>query len=178
MKKTKRMTITLYNVNEKILYNPYSLEQEFHYGVQRYIKARAALEPTGTIIDMHIISQEPLDEDRFMAAVSSFVEQEKALLRKKEKETLRMLFGLLAFGSIFIVLSLTLMERFEVLKYSLLPVMGSLALSRATAILVIDIPTIRTQKLMLNAIEKNSRITFEYQSDTEVCQGQNSPKTE
>ena len=76
-----------------------------------------------------------------------------------------MLIGLLAFGSIFLMVSLALQQRFEVLKYSLLPIMGSLALSKATGILLIDMPTIRAQRWMLNELEKKNMITFEYDSD-------------
>ena len=84
---------------------------------------------------------------------------------KIEKDTIRMFIGLLVVGSIFLVVSLALQQRFEVLKYSLLPIMGSLALSKATGILLIDMPTIKAQRWMLNKLGKKNLITFEYDSD-------------
>ena len=73
-----------------------------------------------------------------------------------------MLVGLLILGSVFIVLSIALQKQFEVLKYSLLPIMGSLALSKATGTLIIDMPTVRAQRMMISEMEKHNVITFEY----------------
>ena len=70
--------------------------------------------------------------------------------------------GLLILGSILIVLSLALEKHVEVLKYSLLPVMGSLALSRAAGILVLKMPTNTKSEKLIREMEENSVITFEY----------------
>ena len=168
MDNRQRTTITLIVNNEERLYAPLSPEPEFDYKTQMYIKTKAAEEDMKSTIDMHVVSREPLNEDRFRTAVSNFVKQERALLRRTEKETLRTFIGLLAFASIFIMLSVALQQRFEVLKYSLLPFMGTLSLSRAARILLLEMPTMNAKEWMLNELEKNSKITFEYESDKEL----------
>ena len=78
-----------------------------------------------------------------------------------------MLIGLLVFGSVMIVVSLALVNRFDLLKYSLLPILGSLALSRAVRIMIIEMPVIRAQRWMINEMEKNNMISFKYDTEPE-----------
>ena len=168
MDQTERTKITIIVNDEDTLYSSFSPEPEFSDKVQLYIKSKAAVEDMEHSINLHVLSRVPLDEDRFRTAVSNWIRQERALFRKIEKETIRMLIGLLVFGSIFIILSLALEKRIGVLKYTLIPILGSLALSRATGILIVDMPTIKAQRWMLNGLEKNNMITFEYDSDKEL----------
>ena len=159
---TEQEIIQLVVSEEQILYTPFSPEAELNSLVKDYIKSKAIVEDARESFGLNVISQETLDEERFRTAVSNWIKEEKAFFRIKEKETLRTFVGLLVFGSIFIILSLALQKKFEVLKYSLLPILGSLALSKATGILIIDIPTIKAQRRMINEMEKKSVITFEY----------------
>lgn len=162
MDRIKHNNIRLVVNEEHSLYMPYAPDAEFNYPVKEYIRSKSTIEDPGQSIDLTVISRETLDEERFRTAVSNWIREEKALFRVKEKETIRTLVGLLVFGSIFIMFSIALQKRFEVLKYSLLPVLGSLALSKATGILIIDMPTIRAQRKMISDLEKKSVITFEY----------------
>ena len=113
-------------------------------------------------IDMTVISREPMDEERFRSAVANWIRDEKAAFTRKEKETRISLIGGLFFGSLLLIVSIFMEQRIEVLKYSLLPIMGSLALGSAASTLVVDIPTIRVERWFFKEIEKNSVITFEY----------------
>ena len=148
--------------DEKELYSPFSPEAEFNDAVKNYIRSKSADDDPGKSISLTVFSQEPLDEERFRAATSNWIKEEKAAFKRKEKETLRMLIGLLIFGSAFLLLSVTLQQRFEVLKYSLLPIFGSLSLSKAAGLLIIDMPTLRTQSRLIEEMEKRSVTTFEY----------------
>ena len=162
MDNIKQNDIRLVVSDEKTLYTPFDPEPEFNSSVKEYIRSKAAVENTGQNINLTVISRQPLDEERFRTAVSNWIIEEKALFRKKENETIRMLVGMLIIGSLFFILSLALQKRFEVLKYSLLPILGSLALSKAAGILLLDMPTVRAQRWMLGEMEKQSVITFEY----------------
>ena len=82
-----------------------------------------------------------------------------------------------------LLLCLTLEKTIDVLQYSLMPIMGSLALSKATGILVIDIPVIHAQRWILNEMNKYNVIKFEYGSDhndlsCEADQGRQEPEKE
>ena len=107
-------------------------------------------------------ARKTIDEERFRSAVSNWIRDEKESFNKREKETRISLIGGLVFGSLLLILSIVMEQRVEVLKYSLLPIMGSLALSKAASVLVVDVPTIRVERWFFTEIEKNSVITFEY----------------
>lgn len=171
MEITEQMDIRLVVSDEQTLYNPFNPEVEFGRDVKSYIQSKAATGDPGQSISLTVISREALDEDRFRAAVANWITEERALFRRKEKETKRMLAGLLVIGSILFVLSLALQKQFEVLKYSLLPILGSLALSKAAGILIIDMPTVRSQRWMLDEMERNNVITFEYIDEETVSPG-------
>ena len=111
---------------------------------------------------MTVISREPIDEERFRSAVSNWTRNEKALFRTHEKKTIRTLIGMLIFGSIMLVLTLSLQKQIVELKYSLMPIMGTLALNNAVAIIIKDMPDISVKKWILNEMEKHNVITFEY----------------
>lgn len=160
--RNEQTNIRLVVSDEQTLYTPFNPDAEFSWPVKSYIQSKAAIGNPRHSINLTVISREPLDEDRFRAAVANWVGEEKALFRKKEKETKRSLAGLLVIGSALFMLSLALQTQFEVLKYSLLPILGSLALSKAAGILLLDMPTVRAQRWLIDEMERKCEITFEY----------------
>lgn len=159
-------SISLVVDNEQDLYTPLSPDPEFNFAVKQYLKTKAADVDDSQNIKMTVLSKKPIDEEKFRSAVSNFIQDEKRVLKIEEKDTIRMLIGLLVFGSVFILLSLSLEKMIDVLKYSLMPIMGSLALSRAVHILIMELPTIHARKWIINGLEKNSVIIFKYDQET------------
>ena len=166
MESNERTEIKLVLKNEQELYSDLDPEDDFRESVKMYIRSKAAAADNNNI-RLTVISKEPLDEDKFRSAVSNWTRDEKTLFKKTEKDTLKMLIGLLVFGSVMIVVSLALVNRFDLLKYSLLPILGSLALSRAVRIMIIEMPVIRAQRWMINEMEKNNMISFKYDTEPE-----------
>ena len=148
--------------DERLLYTPFSPDDEFNESVKRYIKGKLAGGTHNRSIRLTVISQERLDEERFRRAVSNWINEEKTMLAYKNSDSVRTLAGLLAVGSVLIMLCLALQKHISVLTYSLLPVMGSLSLSRAGALLLIELPTNRAIKWMFNEVELNNDIVFRY----------------
>ena len=71
-----------------------------------------------------------------------------------------MLIGMLAVASALIFLSIFMQTRIEVLKYTIIPVLGSVALGRATGICITELPINRAKRQMIDQIEQNSTIEF------------------
>ncbi len=151
--------------DEQALYSSFSAEDEFSESVKSYIRSKAASKDIRQSISLTVIARKPIDEGRFRSSVANWISGEKAFFSKNEKDTSRMLIGELVFGSIMIILSLTLQKQFEVLQYSLLPIMGSLALSSAAKTLIMELPMNLAKKRMLKELESESVITFEYDHD-------------
>ena len=148
--------------DEKSLYTNFSPEAEFDHDVKEYIKSKIAGEEDNKSVQLTVVSQAPLDEEKFRSAVSNWISDEKKVLRQSEKNTTRLFFGLLVFGSIMILLSSVLVSRFTVLQNTLIPIMGSVSLTRAVRTLIIDVPKVRAQKWIFKEMEKNNVVSFEY----------------
>jgi hypothetical protein len=160
MKQREPMNIRLVVDDEQTLYSPFSPEAEFNEPVQKYLRGKLAGMDYHQSISLTVISREPINEDRFRSAVSDWINDEKAMFRKNEKDNLHLLIALLVFGSILITLSVALEKRFEILQYTLFPIMGTLALSKAAGKLLIDMPISVAKKRILDQLEKNNIITF------------------
>lgn len=138
MHHVEQTNIILVVEDEKSLYTNFSPAAEFSHDVKDYIKSKIAGEEDNKRIRLTVVSQEPLDEEKIRSAVSAWIRDEKRVLRQSEKNTMRLFFGLLVFGSIMILLSSFLVSRFTVLQNTLIPIMGSVSLTRAVRTLPED----------------------------------------
>lgn len=162
MDNTEHKGIRLVVEDEKSLYSAFSPEDEFDEPVKAYIRSKMTDGGYRQRADMTVMAQRPIDEERFRSAVSNWIKEERASFRKREKDTLIRLIGSLIFGSLLIVMSIIGEKQYDVIKYSLMPIMGSLALGEAGSILITDVPVIRIERWFFKEIEKNSVIRFEY----------------
>lgn len=161
----EKKNISIVVENEQELYTLLSPEDEFNDSVKSYIRSKITGGGMKRYVGLTVISRTPIDEDRFRSAVAHWARDEKEALGSDRKEKLRLLIGLLVFGSILVVFSIKLQQKYEVARYSLVPIMGSLSLSRATGILIIDLPILSSQIKAFNRVERGSEVTFEYRSD-------------
>lgn len=162
MDKTEKKNVRLVVDDEQALYTSFSPDNEFTDEVKNYIRAKLVGKALHQSIQLTVMSRGPLDEERFLSAVSCWVRDEKAKLQNSRRDMMRMLTVLLTLGSVLIIVSLVLQQRYEVLKYSLVPIFGSLCLSKAAGIMLLDLPTNDAHKKLLNEMEQESVTTFEY----------------
>ena len=153
--------ITLLVNEEKDLYTPFSPEAEFRSDVKSYIRSKVANSDYNSNINLKVICSAPIDEERFRSAVASWINEEKIVSRQESKITNRTLMGMLVIASIFIILSLYMSKRFDVLSYTIIPVLGSVALGRAAGIIIVDLPTNKAKQVLLDELGVKSAIVFE-----------------
>ena len=172
MSQTQQTHIKLVVTDEQELYNSFSPDNEFDESVKSYIKSKIVDQSTLKSLRLTVISQDPIDEERFRSATASWIRDEKASFRQEDKSTYLTLLGALIFGSIMLLMCIYLEKTIDVLQYSLMPIMGSLALGKAAGILVEDLPMIKARKWIFEEIEHNNVITFEYgkKNDTISCE--------
>lgn len=151
--------------DEEALYTKLSPEDEFNDSVKSYIRAKITGRGFNRYTGLTVISRKPIDEDRFRSAVSNWVRDEEDVFKSDRYEKVCLLIGLLLFGSALVVFGIKLQDKYEVARYSLVPIMGSLSLSRATGILVIDLPLLSSKIKLLKRVENGSMITFECHPD-------------
>ena len=160
--------ISLVVDNEQDLYTPLNPEAEFNWTVKQYVKSKAADIDDHQNIQLTVIAKVPLDEEIFRSAVSSLINEEKTILAAGWKEAYRMFIGLLCFGTALLLLTLFFEKMVDVLQYSLMPIMSSLALGRAVRILIIEMPIIRAKRRIIDELEKNNVIIFKYDHANEI----------
>ena len=163
MKENKPVNIKIKVDDEETLYTPFTPDPDLNYHIKAYIKTKSAGIDYKSTIALTVISKSHIDEDKFMTAIANWISDEKAIFRRTEKDTKKMLFGMLIFGSIMFVLSLFLVDQNDLLKYSILPLIGSFALGRAVRIMIMELPMIHAQKWLLNEMGKTSIVNFEYE---------------
>lgn len=166
MEDTEQANITLVVRNEEELYTSYSPVPEFNYSVMGYIRSKIGEAAEEGNMSLTVISKEPLDEERFWTAARNWIKDEKRLFKMEQKNNLRTLIGLLVVGSILIIASISLQQFNELLRYTLLPVMGSLALSRSARILILEMPVVNAKQKIIKQIEQSNKIIFKYGDDT------------
>ena len=140
--------------NEQDLYTPLSPESEFRQEVKDYIRKKAACADYNNNFRLRVICSSPVDEQKFRAAVASWAREEKISFSQESKATNRLLVGMLVIASVFIILSL--------FSYTIVPVLGSVALGRAAGIFLSDLPINTAKQRLIDEWEKKSIIVFEY----------------
>ena len=139
--------------DEEALYTKLSPEDEFNDSIKSYIRAKISGRGFNRYTGLTVISRKPIDEDRFRSAVSNWVRDEEDVFKSDRYEKVCLMIGLLLFGSALVVFGIKLQDKYEVARYSLVPIMGSLSLSRATGILVIDLPLLSSKIKLLKRVE-------------------------
>ena len=148
--------------NEQDLYTPLSPESEFRQEVKDYIRKKAACADYNNNFRLRVICSSPVDEQKFRADVASWAREEKISFSQESKATNRLLIGMLVIASVFIILSLYLAKYLSVLSYTIVPVLGSVALGRAAGIFLSDLPINTAKQRLIDEWEKKSIIVFEY----------------
>ena len=159
LKETNYVEIVVNDEND--LYTPLSPDNEFEQGVRSYIKSKIALIGYDHNIGLKVISPAPIDEERFRSAVKNWIRDEKISMEQALRESNRIMFGMLVIASVFIILSLVLSKYISVLSYTIIPVLGSVALGRAAGIFITEMPVIKAKQKMADELEMNSPVIFE-----------------
>ncbi len=152
--------IRLYAENEAVLYAPFAPE-EFNDKVKGHLRTKVTGKDFNNSVRLVVTSPGPLDEDRFHKAVENWIRDEKAMFMQEEKRTARLMRGMLIIGSVLIVLSLFLEGYAESFSYSLIPIMGSVALGRVASTCIIDWPVIKAKRKLIDEISQASTVVFE-----------------
>ena len=145
---------------EEDLYTPFSPDSELNDDVKNYIKSKIIPAGYQNNFTLTVIYSDAIDEDRFRAAVSNWIKDEKEIFRQKAEASRRLLIGLFVIASIFIIANLAMVKTFNVLSYTIIPVMGTVALWKAADICITELPIINVKRKLLREMENNNNIVF------------------
>lgn len=147
--------------DEKSLYVPYSPDSEFNEGIKSYIRLKTTEAKMDHSIRLIVMSPFAMNEEKFRTAIRNWVKDEKILFEREAKISRQMMIAMLVIASLFIVLSMYLSKYDNVFSYTIIPVLGSVALGRAAGMCVTEFPVNAAKKHFLNEVEKTSTVVFE-----------------
>ncbi len=111
-------------------------------------------------IELKIISEKPLDQNRCKKNIKSYVENELNLLSRQKKRSLVKQIWLLALGMFFIALWIFLESITESVIATVVCIVGWFAVWEAANIWLVESPEMRIEKLRLQKMQK-TEIKFE-----------------
>lgn len=159
-KNTNIRNINILVKDEEELYNSLSPDNEFNMNLKLYLRSKCTNMKLSDSISLTVLHSDPIDEGRFREAVTHWIEEEKAVFKQESSISNHLLVGMLVIASVFIILSLSLQKRFDVLSYTIIPVLGSVALGRAAGIFIVDMPINNAKKQLLSKLEQKNIIVF------------------
>ena len=140
-------TIKLQIEKESDLYNPFDPEGEMLSGdVKDYILERMHAGQRARDIEIQIISEEEIDEEKTEAAIHRWINEEERRIRKEfHSNVLQMLF-MFGVGVLFILLSIVLQSKVHVVWFTVLSTIGAFSMWEAASIWIIRNPKLKRQR--------------------------------
>ena len=141
--------------NESDLYNPYDPSQmRINEGVYRYLKSYcSALEASKHIHDtLQIITDSPIDRDRFQSVLQHAVERDIAEFDRQISINNRRVLWETVFGVFFIALGITLSAFLDEVLLTIISIFGTMAVKDAISIMTNFNHDIKNLKKLLNPI--------------------------
>ena len=160
MEKEKRQEIILLVDNEKDLYTPFSPEYEFSDQVIAYITSKMEGMHSQNLV-LKVVSEVPVNEEHFRAAVRSWIEAGEAQLERERKRNIIKQAWMFGAGAAFIAISLLLEKSIPVLPYTILSTIGAFSIWEASSVWIIQRPKNRLKKRMISRLKRDGSVEFE-----------------
>ncbi len=155
-------TIKLKVNKEEDLYHPLDPDRTVLSGeVRSYVVDRLKERHLGEDIELHILSEEQLDQDAVRNAFRVWAEAEESNIKKENTGNLLRQFLLLAVGIGFIAANLVLQDHLHVVGQTIISTIGAFSVWEASNSWLIRNPVIKSRRIMVNLLKKHIRIVFE-----------------
>lgn len=126
-----------------------------------YLYDRLLEKRLGDEIELHVLSDGPVDQNKVETAVWLWADTELESMRRESKRNILKQVRLIVFGLIFITASLVLKEKIPTIWVTVLATVGSFSIWEATSIMLVQNPRIRNRRLKLRWLKEHMNIVFE-----------------
>ncbi len=155
------MEIRIENENE--LYNSFDkFEETLSEDLISYITNKENITPIKEKETIIIYSKENLNEDKFKNAFNKYCEEQLILLKRKQKINSTKQIWLLLIGILFIIFSITLTDKINVIVLEIVSTIGSFSIWESANSWLLQSKAIKFDKLKILKL-KNSEIKFNLQ---------------
>ena len=155
------MEIRIENENE--LYNSFDkFEETLSEDLISYITNKESITPIKEKETIKIYSKEKLNEDKFKNAFNKYCEEQLILLKRKQRINSTKQIWLLLIGILFIIFSITLTDKINVIVLEIVSTIGSFSIWESANSWLLQSKAIKFDKLKILKL-KNSEIKFNLQ---------------
>ena len=159
--------VTLQVDNEQNLYNSLSPEPEFTIGVIAYVKSRIIGKDVLGDVRITVVSEKPIDEEKFRIAAGNWVQRERELLQQENKRLSFIQALMLGLSVLFLLVHVMLESVLGDMPYDFFATIGTFCMGQTVAILVTEIPKNRIKKSFLRLIAGEYELVFEVRAPRE-----------
>ncbi len=148
--------------NEEDLYNSFDLFAEtLSDDLISYINNKLDISSIKEIEDIEIIATKKIDEEKFKKAFFKYCDEQLLLINKKQKINTTKQIWMLLIGIVFIIFSLVLANKINVITLEIISTIGSFSIWESANSWLLESKVIRFNKLKTKKL-KNSVIKFNY----------------
>ena len=146
---------------EEDLYNPFDPDRTILCDdVRNYVIDRLKERHLREDIELHVISEEQLDQDALRNAFRIWIETEEESIKKENAGNQLRQFLLLAVGIGFIAANLVLHDHLHAVGQTIISTIGAFSIWEASNSWLIRSTWIKSRRIMMNVLKKNFRIVF------------------
>ena len=147
--------------NESELYNSFDkYEETLSEDLISYINNKEEVSSAREKETIELISKEKIDKDKFKKAFEKYCNEQLMLIKRKQKINSTKQIWLLALGIIFIIFSITLADKFNVIVLEIISTIGSFSIWESANSWLLQSKVIKFEKLKILRL-KSCEIKFE-----------------
>ena len=156
----KKFEIQLNVKNEEDLYNSFDkFNKTLSDDVYSYINNRVELAHITDKIVIEVNPENKIDSNNFIQAYNTYIDEQRELVEKEGKFNTTKQIWLLSIGILFIVLSLILSEKLNVVFLEIISTIGSFSIWESANSWLIERKIVKAKKMKLKWL-KNAEIMF------------------
>ncbi len=146
--------------NEEELYNSFDkFEETLSDDLISYIKNKEEISSIKEKEDIEIISTNKIDENKFRNSFKKYCEEQLILISRKQKINKTKQIWMLILGILFIILSILLADKINVIILEIISTIGSFSIWESANSWLLQSKAIKLDKLRTKKL-KNSEIKF------------------
>ncbi len=147
--------------NENELYNPFDkFEETLSEDLISYINNKLEITSIKEKEDIEILSAKKIDESKFKKCFKKYCDEQLILIKRQQKINRTKQIGMLIVGIVFIIFSLLLTDKINIIVLEIISTIGSFSIWESANSWLLQSKAIKFNKLKAMKL-KNSEIKFE-----------------
>ncbi|MBR6444437.1 MAG: hypothetical protein IKS63_03305 [Firmicutes bacterium] len=145
--------------NESDLYNPFDMEgKTLSDDVKNYIMEKLQLDKSDKGVEIRVFANEEIDRGKLEDALNEWVDQEEGMAQKSYRRNLIQQLFMFIFGLVFIVLSILLESKINVIWSTILSTIGAFSIWESCSIWIVRNPKLKIRRRIIKKLRTNHTV--------------------